>query len=125
MKKAKCQHCGTEGFLVTGRAVYRHLPHLYNKWFWKCPKCGARVGCHKGTKNPLGTMARSDLRRKRHEVHLKLDLLWDNRRERKIIYSQLAKAMGIPLVKCHIGLFDRNECITALTKIKTLKGIRK
>lgn len=43
----KCDYCGNDAMLVSGRAIYPHRPDLFRLNFWQCAPCDAYVGCHK------------------------------------------------------------------------------
>ena len=72
----KCPYCEKVPELVTGDKVYPHRKDLYSKWFWRCEPCNAYVGCHPGTKNPLGTLANQELRAWRLQAHHAFDPIW-------------------------------------------------
>ena len=83
-------------------------------WFWSCPdrQCDGLVGCHPGTKVPLGTMAGKATRQARKAAHDAFDALWQPMgRQRKIYrsaaYAWLAEAMGVPDI--HIGTMTRAQ----------------
>lgn len=81
--------------LVTGKEIYPHRPDLYELCFYKCPKCGNYVGCHKGTNRPLGVIPTPELRQARMKVHAKLDPLWKNGIiERNKLYKMLSDELG-------------------------------
>jgi hypothetical protein len=89
---------------------------------WVCPNCKARVGCHPGTTNPLGSPANAELRRARMMLHnQRLDPLWKNAplqygnhgRRRALAYKFLAHRMGIRGDDCHTGMFSLEQCRSA------------
>lgn len=49
----RCLECGLLAKSVDGRKVYPHRPDLYSRRFWVC-QCGAYVGSHKDSGEPLG-----------------------------------------------------------------------
>ena len=102
---------GHDAELVTGEVVHPDRPELANVPFWRCVPCGARVGCHPGTTDPLGTLADLDLRRARTKAHAAFDPIWKSgRMKRRDAYSWLATRLGIPWDACHIGGFDEATC---------------
>ena len=132
--------CGKPTRLTNGREIYPHLPRLASKPIYTCDQCGARVGCHPGTTDPLGTPANAELRRARMELHNRMiDPLWqtadrsggyqpeDEKARRRIrrsartrVYEFLADRMGITRDECHTGMFDMEQCRAAS---RALKGV--
>ena len=110
----KCDYCGLEAFLVQGAGIYPHRPDLHDKLFWACQHCQAWVGCHPGTDEPLGRLANAELRKAKMAVHREFDPVWKSRKvSRTKAYERLARAMGIDPEKCHIGMFDLDQCRAA------------
>lgn len=108
-----CHYCGQYAYLVD--TPYGPI--------YKCDRCQAWVGCHKGTTVPLGTVATARLRYLRMEAHDAFDPLWYAKmrkegcgkgRARKAGYDWLAKHMGIEPDECHIALFDEEQCLKAI-----------
>ena len=67
-----CRYCGGVVRLVPAETVYGESAErlkMENEWIYQCQNCNARVGCHKGTKRPLGNVANEMLRLKRMETH--------------------------------------------------------
>lgn len=97
----KCSYCGKAA----------HLVQTKWGWRWCCYKCDARVGCHRGTKKALGTLADKNLRYKRMLVHLKIDPFWQvERYTRTAVYESMSRFLGIDRKACHVGLFDEATC---------------
>lgn len=109
----KCPYCGAEAVLRSGDYVYHH-PKYKNHKVWVCsnfPKCDSYVGCHKGTDKPLGRMADHDLRVMKMMAHKAFDVLWRKKSmTRRDAYAWLAGELGLPIEKCHIGMFDISMC---------------
>jgi hypothetical protein len=106
-----CAYCGQKPELVSGKVIYPHRPDLYAKKFWNCEPCGAYVGCHPGTENPLGRLANAELRAAKQQAHAAFDPLWkDKKMKRKDAYYWLSKELGIPYGDAHIGHFDVELC---------------
>lgn len=138
-----CSECGcTTPDLVTGARIYPHLPRLHDKKIWLCP-CGAYVGCHPGTEDPLGSTAGDETRNARQYVHRLLDPIWKNApREyggkgklephqiqsmaRRRTYRYLAAQMGIEFEECHTAMFTIEQCRQAYAILKrtTYKDVR-
>lgn len=113
-----CPYCGGKSALVGGNVIYPHRPDLHMLKFWQCAPCDAYVGCHKpnprmgfdGTQ-PLGRLANAELRQAKSEAHDSFDWIWqDGHMKRKAAYAWLAKELGIPVERCHIGEFDVDMC---------------
>jgi hypothetical protein len=115
-----CGYCGSPAELVHGDVVYPHRPDLSGKLFYRCAPCGAYVGCHPGTKKPLGVLANAELRRVRSEAHAVFDPKWRSGAwgSRHEAYAKLAMLLGIATDNCHIGGFDVDTCkkVIALCK---------
>jgi hypothetical protein len=118
-KPAKCPYCGKE-------VVLRNSDIIYGKSYgnvWMCsnwPKCDAYVGCHNGTKKPLGRLANKELRYWKKKAHYAFDSIWKSgRMDRSTAYSWLANKLNIPGNKCHIGMFDIDRCksVCELSKV--------
>lgn len=135
-----CPACAREARLTTGAEVYPHRPDLHAKPIWLCDSCGAYVGCHPGTNDPLGTPAGRELRAARMTLHERMiDPLWRTadctefyrpkndrerrnirRRARTRVYEYLAHRLGIDRDDCHTGLFDLDRCRDAW---RALQGV--
>lgn len=73
--------------------------------------CDSYVGCPERTEKPLGTLANKELRKWRRNAHFVFDRYWqEGFIGRKDLYERLAKALGIPVEECHIGMFDVETC---------------
>lgn len=56
-------------------------------------------------------MANGDLRRWRRNAHAVFDRYWKRGSiSRSDLYKRLANALGIPVERCHIGMFDIETC---------------
>lgn len=111
MTTAACPYCGKQAELVTGSAMYPHRPDLASKRFWRCSPCRAWVGCHPGTREPLGRLANSELRRAKQDAHEAFDPIWkEGPLSRSEAYEWLARKLGIPSAECHVGMMDVPTC---------------
>lgn len=91
---------------------------------WECVPCDARVGCHRGTEKPKGTMANTALRAARMAAHEAFDPLWrakmvrrpdvSKSKARETAYAWLAKQLGIHANGCHIAMFDIARCMKVI-----------
>lgn len=100
---------------------------------WRCPDCGAYVGCHPGTEEPLGRLANAELRYWKKLAHDAFDLLWKDGVINKIwpkyikgitnrtkAYIWLSNKLGIPKERMHIGMLNIEDCkrVVEICKIK-------
>lgn len=121
-----CDYCGRPAQYVGGDVVYPHRPDLYDKKFWVCQPCDARVGCHShgDGKTPLGRMANAELRAAKQEAHAAFDPLWKTgERSRSDAYSLLSYRLGINKKDCHIGLFDIPTCRKVVVICNQLRNV--
>ena len=106
----RCQHCGCEASLVSGEVIYPHRPDLAIKSFYLC-QCGAYVGTHPGTTNPLGRPSNAELRAAKSAAHVLFDPIWKGgEMRRRAAYRWLAGELGIEFKDTHIGWFDVGQC---------------
>lgn len=119
-KPAHCSSCGCsfDLRLTKGKEIYPKRLDLRNKFYWKCDRCGAYVGCHPGTRRALGTPADAKLRKLRAQVHAVLDPFWKSKKmSRSEAYRSLALVFGFRLV--HIGEMDVEQCEKAIAFIQS------
>lgn len=108
-----CDYCGRDAVLTPTREIYNGRDF---GWAWRCLPCGAWVGCHKGTKKPLGRLANSELREWKKNAHAAFDPLWQEvGMSRPGAYSWLASRLGIESSQCHIGMFNVETCKQVVT----------
>lgn len=108
--------CGAVAVLQSGADVYPHRPDLYQKHFWVCMSCpDSYVGCHPGTTEALGTPANAETRKARGRAHHYFDRLWKTGgAKRTEAYAWLRIEMGLSKDKCHISMFDVEQCERAV-----------
>lgn len=137
--KVTCQYCGEEAQLVGGDKIYPHRPDLASLKFWECEPCEAFVGTHKpgswryvkgrkimheGTE-PLGRLAKADLRMAKRTAHLVFDPLWQSGLMTRVqAYAWLAARMGMPIDDMHIGNLDVHQCHQVVSLCKEQKMLR-
>lgn len=117
-----CAYCGLP-------AVFQpRSDHLYRRDYgpiWECKACNAWVGCHRGTKTPLGRLANGQLRKAKMAAHDAFDATWKRGeykrfQHRGMAYKWLSEAMGISQAECHIGMFDEAQCARVVEVVKQL-----
>ena len=111
----KCNYCNNEAEWVENKEVYGRR---YGKSYmiWLCRNCNAYVGCHNNTKEPLGTLADTELRELRKKAKGKfivkfLGGTWKRpHNEKNLAYSRLGGLLGLKKGECHFGMFDKETC---------------
>lgn len=100
----QCDNCASyEVEFVGNEAVYGRS---YGKWpyVYFCSSCQAAVGCHPGTRIPLGRMADKKTRQLRARAHTHFDPLWKSgAMSRTEAYRLLSRNLNIPAEQCHIS----------------------
>lgn len=102
-----CPYCTQPAEWVENKAIYgKNYGKSYMMWL--CRPCGAYVGCHQNTRQPLGSLANAELREARKQVHNLIDPLWKSGKyKRKTIYIRLKEAFG---EEVHVGESDEKRC---------------
>jgi len=120
-----CTGCKTRVYarLTDGREMYPQRPDLAALPFWLCETCGAFVGTHWKTKNPLkplGFLATPEVKRWRRMIHAVLDPLW---KEGKIDRGQAYKRIGDRLGRQYhtAEIYDVEEGEEVYEIVKALK----
>ena len=108
----KCHYCNNPAKLVTCKEIYPHRKDLFKLNFYQCLPCEAYVGTHKGTTNPLGILANSELRAAKSKAHKAFDELWRDGyiSSRSVAYKWLSEELKINSNECHIGMFSVEQC---------------
>lgn len=105
--KVCCPYCQANGVYTNGAL------HGLKGPAWICgnfPACDATVGCHPGTKAPLGILANAALRQARQSVHARIDAQWkrsNSKINRKQVYEVIAWCMGRK--SFHVGVTTQND----------------
>jgi hypothetical protein len=114
--RVECPYCHNDAELVHSSVIYGYKDKNYGM-FWLCVPCDAYVGTHKNSSfhAPLGRLANKELRRWKQNAHAVFDPIWkDHRRpdcvSRKAAYAIMAKLLGLPKDKAHIGKLDIEQC---------------
>ena len=107
-----CPYCGEEPELVNSKEVY----NWDYGWLWMCKPCDAYVGCHKGTKQPLGRLANQSLRYWKKRAHLHFDRIWRTKKllQRKEAYQWLSEQLEVDYKYTHIGMFTLSQCVVVV-----------
>jgi hypothetical protein len=114
MQKVICPYCGEVAEFCSSARVY-YGKHYGDIYLCECLPEKAYVGVHKGTERPKGTLANKELRELRKKVHAVFDPIWkEKRKTRSKAYKWLANEMKINTKKCHIGMFNIEQCKQAI-----------
>ena len=109
----ECPYCNETAQHIDSSYIYG----ISYGYIYYCNPCDARVGCHKTTGRPLGTMANASLRALRIETHNAFDPIWKKGGfTRRAAYIWLSRQMKIGFHECHIGKFDETRCRMAIEK---------
>ena len=112
----ECQYCKMDSLIiVTGDDVFRNPFNRADNKYYVCLQCNARVGTHRVSGAPLGSVANKKLANQRRLVHEAFDTIWRHTNvKRTAAYQWLADSMGLDKEHCHIGMFDEAQCEEAL-----------
>ena len=120
-----CPYCAGPSELADSAEIYgRPYGPIYI-----CRPCRAWVGVHKNTAHyvwpvPLGRLANDQLRKLKMRAHQAFDPFWrvamrkygiGKGKARSMGYRWLATKMGMPAQECHIGQFDEEQCLQAIS----------
>lgn len=98
-----CKYCGGVIRLVPASSIYGEATKrlgMEHEFVYQCQNCNARVGCHKGTTDPLGDVANKVF-----------DAFWKGQHmTRSRAYKWLAEQLDIPREDAHIGGFEMDTC---------------
>lgn len=119
-------YCGAMAHLKSSLEYYNG--RLYgNGMRYICdtyPKCRGSVGTHPDMR-PLGTIVDHETVKLRMQLHGLVDPLWRNAnngrsksKNRGSVYGWLCKITGLPGKDCHIGMFDKEQCLKTLALIE-------
>lgn len=79
-----------------------------------CETCIAFVGCHVGTDEPLGTMAKPNVRKLRKQLHKIADPFWmEGLITRDHMYVLLSAHLEMD--GAHVGILDEEQLLSAIT----------
>ncbi len=145
MSAPTCPACNAIARLASGAEIYSHRADLAAKPVWKCDDCGAYVGCHPDTTEPLGTPAGPELRLARMKLHEEMiDPLWKDAwrdpayaghrlaadaskreidkeyRRKQLAISRCARMRVYAFLAAQLGL-TRDQCHTGLFDLATCR----
>lgn len=113
IKNVECPYCHRPAVLRSAAEIYGAKAHR-SEMVYACsgyPWCDAYVGVHSHSKEPMGTLANSELRRQRARAHQVFDQLWQTGPfTRKGAYQLLRLRFGLTKEEAHIGMFDGDMC---------------
>jgi hypothetical protein len=120
----KCPYCDGLTELVESKDVY--ISGIDYGLMYICRPCGAQVGCHQGTDQALGPLAKKTLRDLRHEAHKYFDPMCNKKMEqgfsrkasRKAGYKWLQKILGVQPEEAHIGFCGIEQCKLVIAECK-------
>lgn len=108
----QCPNCGGAVELVGNEVIYGR-PYGDWPWMYRCVSraCDSYVGLHPLTHLPLGTLANRATREARKKAKAAFNPMWQRGgMTRTDAYTWLAKQLGLPAGKAHIGWFDVATC---------------
>lgn len=119
-----CAYCNGQAHLKHSSEVYEDRDFGVIYLCDNYPEaCDAYVGVHQGDYLPLGQLSNTELRGLRRSVHRLIDPLWRERvYSRNVVYGFLAQAMDIPILECHVAMFDDHACKKVLAMRHKLLG---
>lgn len=119
-----CPYCGKETDLIDSIKVYQESHGL----IYYCKNgCEAWVGVHSGTDKSLGTLAKKELRKLRHECHKFIDPMWKVKKEatgittksaRAKLYRWISELLSIEREAAHVGYLNSQQCKTLIEECK-------
>lgn len=113
-------HCGATATLRSNSLLYNGKEYGNGKAYIcdRFPECRGSVGTHPDGK-PLGTIPDDETKKLRMEVHALVDPLWrEQGHPRGQVYGYLGRLMKMHRKDCHIGMFSKDNCLTAIERIK-------
>lgn len=119
-----CPYCEMEADFVSSKVFYGTD---YGINIYVCYPCDAYVGTHGKGGRPKGTLANKRLRSLRMNAHQLFDPLWKGKYKkmgRTKAYGVMQKLMNLPPEKAHIAMFDEQQCIEFIGKIKEYRGLK-
>jgi hypothetical protein len=120
-----CDACASFDVTFTNNEAVYGKPHGEWPFVYLCLACGAVVGCHPGTRVPLGRMADKRTRKLRGQAHTVFDPLWQSgAMTRSEAYCWLARHLGITREQCHISQFNVEQLTAVVEHCKAFVSER-
>ena len=122
--KIICPYCEQSALLMTSEEYYGQD---YGTNLYVCRPCDARVGTHKNSTKPLGTLANSKLRDLRMKCHGSFDRIWKSKEmTRSKAYRWLQQQMGLSSQEAHIGMFNEQQCrkLLGILQVKRINDLK-
>lgn len=119
----ECPYCYQEPEFVSSLQFYGKD---YGTNIYVCYHCDAYVGTHGKGKTPLGTLANKRLRSLRMTAHSIFDPLWKGKYRkmgRGKAYKVMQDLMNLPPEKAHIAMFDEQQCIMFIQKMRAYRNL--
>lgn len=119
-KPLKCNYCGSPTVIRPASEVFCDPKRTgYVCICSRYPKCDAYVSVYPGTKTPMGTLADSQLRRKRIVAHQFFDYIWKSGiMSRNQAYCWLADTLFLNKEQAHIAQFGDYLCDRVIEESK-------
>ena len=123
---SRCIYCKGETEMVDSTEVYT-FPHDSYGNMYVCRPCKAHVGCHPGTDQALGTVAKKPLRDLRRETHNDwFNPLWMAKmaqgftkiQARRAAYKWVTEVLKIERVEAHVVYFTEAQCLALIHECK-------
>ena len=119
----ECPYCSGPVKFLSSKEFYGKD---YGTNVYVCFPCDAYVGTHGKGKTPLGTLANKRLRTLRMTAHSIFDPLWKGKHRkmgRGKAYGVMQALMNLPPEKAHIAMFDEEQCLMLISKLKEYRGL--
>ena len=123
----RCPYCGSPVVFRSADGIYHE--NKENTMLYVCsryPECDAYVRVHKGTKNPVGSLADPNLRALRREAHRYFNRLYEtDLMDKRDAYQWLADIVSAPMSEAHIGHLGEYYCRQVIQESKKMLEDRK
>ena len=123
----RCPYCGSPVVFRSADGIYHE--NKENTMLYVCsryPECDAYVRVHKGTKNPVGSLADPNLRALRREAHRYFNRLYETGlMDKRNAYQWLADIVSAPMSEAHIGHLGEYYCRQVIQESKKMLEDRK
>lgn len=115
----QCDVCGAPNVQLVSNEILYGKPQGVWPLIYYCASCMSAVSCHPGTDKPMGFMADHNTRQMRRQAHKCFDKLWKTGLvTRSQAYSELGQHMLLNADRCHISMFDSEQCASVVAFCK-------